>query len=299
MRSNRKLTSLIVLTIISVICISSAISVDVPEPFWMFGNYSYLNFDPIVNFAENPRYGSPYDDGLVGYWNMNEGSGSIIADSSGYDNNGTTSGNLWTDGKFGKSLNFNRINSSATILNTNYLSPSNFITVTAWIDSDDLTQPQHIVSKRNGTNGYILQTGTGNKAYAYVSVNNTFVVASGTAKLTPNAWHFLALTYDGKYLRLFVDGIQDGISILFSGFITSGEQSLSIGNQPGGLYPFSGKIDEVRIFNRALTAQNLKPCICNQTLLHLLIIINIWIYIRTQVCWFTLIIGVEIVTTLF
>ena len=60
-----------------------------------------------MNFTDIPSQGMPYDRTLVGYWNMNEGSGTVAADSSRNGNNGTITCALWVDGKYGNALKFN------------------------------------------------------------------------------------------------------------------------------------------------------------------------------------------------
>ena len=81
--------------------------------------------------------------------------------------------------------------------------------------------------------------------------------AYGTSSLTANAWTHLAATYDGTTLRLFVNGTQVS-SIARSGAIATSGGPLTIGGDP--IYPqyFSGRIDEVRIYNRARTATEIQ-----------------------------------------
>ena len=55
--------------------------------YWYFKNNSYLSFNQVMNFTDFPNKGEPYDRTLVGYWNMNEGSGVLAYDSSGNGNN--------------------------------------------------------------------------------------------------------------------------------------------------------------------------------------------------------------------
>ena len=80
---------------------------------------------------------------------------------------------------------------------------------------------------------------------------------SGTAPLALNTWTHLATTYDGTTLRLFVNGAQVG-QLAFSGSITTSTGALRIGGNAIWGECFQGDIDEVRIYNRALTATEIQ-----------------------------------------
>ena len=76
--------------------------------------------------------------------------------------------------------------------------------------------------------------------------------AFGTSKLPANTWSYLATTYDGANLRLYVNGIQVA-SIAKTGAITMTTNPLTIGSDPIWGQYFSGLIDDVRVYNIALT----------------------------------------------
>jgi hypothetical protein len=76
--------------------------------------------------------------------------------------------------------------------------------------------------------------------------------ATGTQALGVNAWTHLALTYDGALLRLYVGGTQVA-SRAVTGSIVVTTGALTIGGNNLGIGYFQGLIDDVRIYNRALT----------------------------------------------
>jgi Concanavalin A-like lectin/glucanases superfamily len=76
--------------------------------------------------------------------------------------------------------------------------------------------------------------------------------ARGTAAAPLNVWTHLAATYDGTTLRLFVNGAQTGSRAVSGALLTSTGVLRIGGNSLWGEY-FAGRIDEVRIYNRALT----------------------------------------------
>src|SRR5262249_36833522 len=89
-------------------------------------------------------------------------------------------------------------------------------------------------------------------------VHTTFDVGlNGTAAVPVNAWTHLAWTFDGTTMRMFVDGVQGSTQAL-SGAAAGSTGALRIGgNAVWGEY-FKGQIDEVRIYNRALTATEIQ-----------------------------------------
>jgi hypothetical protein len=81
--------------------------------------------------------------------------------------------------------------------------------------------------------------------------------APGTAALSPNVWTHLATTYDGAALRLFVNGVQVA-SLPYAGSVVSSTGSFRIGGNTIWAEWFRGLIDEVRVYSRALSAQELQ-----------------------------------------
>ena len=197
--------------------------------------------------------------GAVGIWNFDDGN-SITLDASGYNNTGTLkNGPVYVSGKYGSALQFNGTNNYVEVLHSDSLNLTEEITIMAWVNSPDYsrTAGQHIVSKRNGNLGWMLQTTLGNKGYGYVSINDNLVTAPGIVTLTNNQWYHLTVTYNGERVKLYVNGNFDNQSDIVKGSITSGNNPLYIGCQPGPTYYFLGIIDEVQIYNRALSADEI------------------------------------------
>src|SRR5207244_13011036 len=79
--------------------------------------------------------------------------------------------------------------------------------------------------------------------------------AGGTVPL--NSWTHLAVTYDGATLRLYVNGIQTAAQAVTGSLLSSTAPLRIGGDAPWGEY-FSGTIDEVRVYNRALSAAEIQ-----------------------------------------
>jgi hypothetical protein len=88
-------------------------------------------------------------------------------------------------------------------------------------------------------------------AHVFVPVGEA--ILKGTAGLALNSWTYLAATYDGASLRLYVNGVQVATSAV-SGAIATTAGPLQIGGNNVWSEWFKGTIDDVRVYNRALSA---------------------------------------------
>ena len=128
---------------------------------WGFQNYGYLNFNPEVGFANTPQNGVSRDNSLVGYWNMDEGAGTVVNDSSGNGNNGTLSGNpltSWVTGKYGAALQFDGLQNYVQVSASPSLRGMSALTVALWFNASSWSPNYYgLVSKwTSGTGNYFL-----------------------------------------------------------------------------------------------------------------------------------------------
>jgi hypothetical protein len=198
---------------------------------------------------------------LVAYWKFDEGSGDLVYDNSGYGNHGTIYGATWTSGKINGALYFDGFNDAIEVPDSTSLHISNTITVGAWIkyEGGDNVQINTVLTKRSGESGFSLGTQHGKVRF---SVGSTyFDYVEGTTTLQPGKWYHLVGTYDGTTQKIYVNGLLDG-SRLYSGQLSSNTAPLFIGlcisGETGAKYGyFTGIIDEVRIYNRALNSDEI------------------------------------------
>ena len=199
---------------------------------------------------------------LVGAYAFNEGTGTTTADTSGYGNNGTVSGASWTTaGKYGNALTFNGTSSLVVVNDAASLNLSTGMTLEAWVNPTGLSNSGGnwvaAISKEHKTAGndisYALYAaaGTNTPPAVHVYVNNVDYGAAGGGLIALNTWTFLAGTYDGATLRMYVNGILVGSSAV-SGSISETSDPLKIGGDWSNEM-FKGTIDNVRINNKALT----------------------------------------------
>jgi chitodextrinase len=203
---------------------------------------------------------SPTPPGLVGAWGFGEGTGSTAADASGNGNTGTITSAAWsTQGHSGNALSFNGTSSVVRVAGTTSLNPGGALTMSAWIRPTASSAGWRTILARQA-DVYFLMAGSdaGTLRPAGGGTMGTSVnYVTGPTALAANAWTHVAVTYDGAMLRMFINGTQVSARAN-GGVIPATTNPLWIGgNQPYGEY-FQGLIDDVRVYNRALTALDIQ-----------------------------------------
>ena len=190
--------------------------------------------------------------GLVAAYGFDEGNGTTVADSSGNNNTGTISGATWTtQGKFGNALSFNGTSSSVTVNDLNSLDLVTGMTLEAWVyPTAPMTDFRALVVKN-----YVYYLYTSVRGYCGDGMTLGGFSGKHACHAQPlplNTWTHLALTYDGSTVTLYKSGVQVA-SAPATGTMSNTSGPLQVGASQYGEH-FPGLVDEVRIYNRALTA---------------------------------------------
>jgi hypothetical protein len=197
--------------------------------------------------------------GLVAAFGFNEGAGVQTTDASGQGNTGTISSATWAaTGKFGSALSFNGTSAWVTVADAASLDLTNGMTLEAWVNPSAGTGWRTVLLKENAsTMAYALYSANNASRPAGFVHTNTDIPVNGTAAVPLNVWTHLAFTYDGATMRMFVNGVQVSTKALAGAAAVSAGALRIGGNAVWGEY-FKGLIDEVRIYNRALTATEIQ-----------------------------------------
>jgi hypothetical protein len=199
--------------------------------------------------------------GLIAAYAFQEGTGTAAADATGKGHTGTISGATWsTAGKNGNALSFDGVNDYVTVADANDLDLTTGMTVEAWVRPAALSGWNTVVMKEgtSTTLAYGLYANDSNPWPAVtVRISSNDQSAIGTSPLPLNTWTHLAATYDGANLRLYVNGVQAGSRAQTGSMLTSTRALRIGGNLVWGEY-LNGLIDDVRIYNRALTAAEIQ-----------------------------------------
>jgi hypothetical protein len=193
----------------------------------------------------------------VAAYSFDAGSGTTVADASGKGHTGTISGPTWSSaGRFGGALSFDGVNDWVTIADQNDLDLTNGMTLEAWVRPTTVSGAWRTVifKEVSGSVVYSLYAHNGSSAPASeIVTGGSFRNAAGTSTLALNTWTHLAATYNGAQLLLYVNGTLVR-TVAVTGNMAASTGVLRLGGNNIWSEWFAGLIDEVRIYNRALSA---------------------------------------------
>jgi hypothetical protein len=200
---------------------------------------------------------------LVSWWMFDEGQGSTAYDSAG-NNDGTVNGAAWTTGQVNGALDFDGSNDYVSVPHDPTLDITGDITIAAWILFERAGAYEGIVTKCVGS-------GSQNVPYDFRTHNISqpqlaFVRADAighervysTEFIPTGQWHHVLVRVENKVPDFYIDGLITGKykDVVFTMTPTGNTKPVLIGRRDDGLY-FDGLIDDVRIYDRALSGEEI------------------------------------------
>jgi hypothetical protein len=229
---------------------------------------------PVWSFTVRPVVAKS-DPSLVGWWKMDDEKSGVAVDYSGYDNYGTLMGGpKFVEGYLGDALSFDGVDDFVNCGNNASLTNVDSVSVTAWIQMNVVSRDQKIASDQNGsTGGYKLGVYSSNNMVEFeirsaanaATLNRT---APGGTVLQAGVWYHVVGVYEkGKALRTYVNGKLDReLATAEVAGISTG--ALMLGREaPAGAYWWNGLMDDVRIYNKALTSEEIQKVMQGDPLL--------------------------------
>jgi hypothetical protein len=206
-------------------------------------------------------YRADITDGLVAHWKLDEAAGSLAYDSSGNNHTGTlVNGPAWTEGRIDYALDFDGSNDKVTIPHHDDLVAES-ITLAAWVYLKQSKTWSAILSKDEQVSYWL---GVGGATPLFLlspdGSSGSQVRFWADSAIALNNWHFIAATYDGNYVQLYIDGSPSGGPQGYNGGIYQGTSQVLIGGSimwESYSNTFNGIIDDVRIYNRALSPEEI------------------------------------------
>jgi len=245
-----------------------------PSGITVSRNYTYINVS--VSDTTNTSSFIDFNRSLVGYWSFDSYNSTHVFDNSTYGNNGTFNGTDFgtsniTAGKYGKALEFDGIDDSVEMGNSNNLAITGAITLEGWVKiNPDLSTSQYLFGRGqamggNANYGYAVSWDSGSQHIFWDIYNST--TRSGLdgsdVTITDNDWHYIVCTWDGttnpNSQKIYLDGTLGAQRTSLISEIGTPNYNFRIGRDginPVG-YFLNGSVDEVRVWNRALSEQEI------------------------------------------
>jgi len=225
------------------------------------------------------------DSNLIAHWKFDEGAGTTAGDPSGNSNDGIISGATWTTGQIEDALDFDGLDDRVSVPDNSSLDVSGAITVSAWVKVDVNSGKLTILAKTIGggyysAGGFFLafrdDTGYSDGTFRLIfgKANSTSGsgggnygtntswdrVVSETNTWETGAWYHVAATWDGttnsESMKMYINGLLNATHAAGQATMLTNKYPLQIGRilyeEPWN--QFDGKIDDVRIYNRDLSA---------------------------------------------
>jgi len=191
------------------------------------------------------------EEGLVGHWNFDEGSGDVAADSSGNGNDGTiVRGPEWVEGRFGKALKFDGASRHKVEIphSDSFAEITEAITIEMWVNPANFNSWVGLGVKADIAYGMFINPA--GFVRIHYSGDNTFDTPNNI--LNANEWSHVAGTYDGETVKIYING-EVKAEMNASLPIPADTLSFVIGGTQESRDWFTGMLDEVKIYSRGLT----------------------------------------------
>ncbi|MBD3304338.1 hypothetical protein GF343_04270, partial [Candidatus Woesearchaeota archaeon] len=179
-----------------------------------------------------------------------------VRDYTPYANNGTNNGSAWiTAGILGGAYDFDGVNDYIEVPHSASLNITQNLSISMWV-------------YRNSGDGGVIEKCQTKCWYLYISSGGAMSFARWSggvwdfshytdASITTGSWHHLAITYDSAFgAKQYIDGVLKTTNTTLTGAIDSAAETLRIGSRWGNTY-FNGSIDEVRLYDKILTPQQI------------------------------------------
>jgi len=207
------------------------------------------------------------DDSLVAYWRLDEGQGTVATDVvSGLEGSSQAPLSWQPAGKIGGAIDFDGTVSRLTVPGLDIAGSE--ITLAAWVRPRSFAgtaNEARFISKASSTTGndhyWMLgnyENGTALR-FRLKTGSTTTTLISAEGQIETDKWYHVAATYDGTTMRIFLDGVEIASERKTGNLATASSVDVGLGNQPEGAgdRALDGLLDEIRIYNKALSASEL------------------------------------------
>lgn len=239
--------------------------------WFFFSGQAATTFDVTLSpttVAETITTNPTLEDGLVGHWTFDgedmdwSSTTAEVRDRSDKGNNGDAGGSLSTRsvaaGVLGQALKFNGTTDRVTVTSASAL-PQTALSVSAWVKRDASGTFDRIVEHEwpdvQEGSWVLFVDSADDVQFGLRSAGGTQRISEYVTTIELGTWHHLVGTYDGTTGRVYVDGVEGGTTFSVSDIVLDTVGDIVIA---GAGDRFPGVIDDVRVYNRALSADEVK-----------------------------------------
>ncbi len=235
--------------------------------------YNGFDVDWIAEFGDYDIESSEWalwtgEDKPAGYWSFNEGTGTNAKDNATSQHNGTLTGATWTAGKISNAVNYDGVGDhvDANDPASMQFERTDSFSLQAWFYRNSTGSTENIIATGNaggGDQGYSIRlnqtggiefilTGTGVGSQLKITTINSTVL---------NSWQHVVVVYNGSsnpnQVLMYVNGTTEGFTINTNTLsdTTIGTKLIFGAQDDGTVLEFTGGIDEIGIWNRSLTSE--------------------------------------------
>jgi hypothetical protein len=206
------------------------------------------------------------DPSLVGWWRFDETSGTVAHDSSGYGNNGTLQGGpQWVAGMIGGALSFDGSIDYVEVPDSPSLDIADALTIAVWVrpSANPVASGGHrwLIAKNTfaatETFGMVVRQ-EGVIANGIAPVGGAWTVKWSSGAIANDVWSHIVMQCSPPFIRSFINGQPSGEWDIGSYEINTNDHNLLVAGEKGGSQRYAGLVDDIRIYNRALSQQEIQ-----------------------------------------
>jgi parallel beta-helix repeat protein/surface protein len=228
-------------------------------------NESFVYLNTTINDDSETSAWFDWDNSLVGYWSFDYSNSTGVFDNSSYGSFGEFKGGVGTEnitsGKRGTALDFDGVNDYVEVeYNSNLPNETQPRTISFWMNPKNVTPNNlfNILGYGRNSNGQLFMISISGSSKLYLWTHTQNYESSFNA--TEDTWQHVALTYNGTHAFFYKNGVSDsgGTSSINTNTTFQGSKFYMGYNTYSGDYEyFNGSLDEVTVFNRALSNQEI------------------------------------------
>ena len=221
---------------------------------WYESGVAYEKKQPTENQLLGESEINTITSGLIGRWNMNETMGIGVNDSSGHNHHGSAINAKIAEGREGKARNFVADNDYVSIPDSTEFNFSGDYSMSAWINPDNIAiDDRGIMGTYNGSsNGFIFSLGSSTAGNPTLNFWSNGTWNNGPAITMDGTWKHVVFTKQNNVGTFYLDSEAKAVVTAYQ-INDGGSMQIGAGGTSWASNRFDGRIDDARIYNRALT----------------------------------------------